>query len=112
MSRNIFLRNFLPFGVLVLGSYIGLTQFRKLNYKFRKSETLNVFQEDLKKMGMGESDYQVKNTISLQEEYQKMMTKINLDDWNNIRAPRPGENSKEMQAEQRKQLENEKKKSP
>ena len=39
------------------------------------------------------------------------MKKINLDDWQNIRAPRPGENSKEIQAEYRKKLEEEKKKS-
>ena len=105
------LKNFIPFAVLVVGSFIGLTEFRKLNYKYRKSETLNVFSEQLTKAGLDESDYQVKSTISLKDEHQKMMEKINLDDWQNIRAPRPGENSKEIQADYRKKLDEEKKKS-
>ncbi len=106
-----FLKNFIPFAILVVGSFVGLTEFRKLNYKYRKGENLNVFQEQLTKVGMDEGDYQVKSTISIKEEHQKLMKKINLDDWQNIRAPRPGENSKEIQAEYRKKLEEEKKKS-
>jgi len=105
------LKNFIPFAILVVGSFVGLVQFRKLNYKYRKSENLNVFSEQLTKVGMEDGDYQVKNTVSLKEEHEKLMKKINLDDWQNIRAPRPGENSKEIQAEYRRKLEEEKKKS-
>ena len=102
MSQNKFLRNFIPFAVLVFGSYIGLTQFRKLNYKFRKNDNLNVFQEQLTRVGMDKDDYQAKKTPSLHDEYEKVMEKIDLDKWKNIRAPRPGENSREVQNEIRK----------
>jgi hypothetical protein len=44
-NMSSFLKNFIPFAILVVGSFVGLTEFRKLNYKYRKGENLNVFQE-------------------------------------------------------------------
>jgi cytochrome c oxidase assembly protein subunit 16 len=101
MSQNKFFKNFLPFGLLVIGSYIGMVQFRQINYKYKKNNNLDVYQEQLTKAGMSEDSYQSKTTVSLKDEYEKVMNKIDLDHWNNIRGPRPWENSKEIQEQMR-----------
>uniref|UniRef100_A0A8B9KCC7 Cytochrome c oxidase assembly protein COX16 homolog, mitochondrial n=1 Tax=Astyanax mexicanus TaxID=7994 RepID=A0A8B9KCC7_ASTMX len=44
-----------------------------------------------------------KQSVILEEEYEKMK-KVDLDNWKNIRGPRPWENSKEFQDQQREQI--------
>ncbi|XP_072222199.1 cytochrome c oxidase assembly protein COX16 homolog, mitochondrial isoform X3 [Leuresthes tenuis] len=44
-----------------------------------------------------------KQSVMLEEEYEKMQ-KVNLDEWKNIRGPRPWEDSKEYQEQQRSRL--------
>lgn len=99
-NKNFF-KNILPFGALVIGAYIGLVQFRKINYGFAKNDNASVFKENLKQVGLSEDSYQYRTTEGLDEEYQKTMKDIKLNDWKNIRGPRPWENSKEMQKDQR-----------
>uniref|UniRef100_A0AAQ4NXY6 Cytochrome c oxidase assembly protein COX16 homolog, mitochondrial n=1 Tax=Gasterosteus aculeatus aculeatus TaxID=481459 RepID=A0AAQ4NXY6_GASAC len=41
-----------------------------------------------------------KQSVMLEEEYEKMK-QVNLDQWKNIRGPRPWEDSKEYQEQQR-----------
>lgn len=80
-----FFKHVLPFGALVLGAYIGLSEFRKINYGFPKNNDISVFRENLKEVGMSEESYQYKATEGLDEEYKKTIEKINLNDWKNIR---------------------------
>ena len=84
-SKNSFLKNLMPFAALVVGAYLGLSQFRKVNYQFKKNDEIAVFKENLQQAGMDTDDYQYKTTEGLQEEYNKTMEKINIDDWKNIR---------------------------
>jgi cytochrome c oxidase assembly protein subunit 16 len=101
-----FTRHFFPFVAIVVGSFIGLAQFRKLNYKYKKNEPI-VFKEQL--VGIDEAGYQSKTTQSIEKEYEKMMNKIDINKWENIRGPRPWENSKEVQEKIRQQMEEVKK---
>lgn len=100
-NSNNFLKNVLPFGALVIGAFVGLTEFRKINYGFPKNNDITVFKENLKQAGISEDSYQFKATEGLSESYKKTMDKIDLDDWKNIRGPRPWENSREIQKNQR-----------
>jgi cytochrome c oxidase assembly protein subunit 16 len=101
-KNNKLLKNFLPFGVITFGIYIGLAQFRELNYKFRKNEPGNVFQEQLTQVGMDKDSYQARSSTSLEDEYKKFAGKLDIDSWKNIRGPRPWENSREYQESIRK----------
>ena len=86
-NKNFF-KNILPFGVMVIGAYIGLVQFRKINYGFAKNDHASVFKENLKQVGLSEDSYQYQATEGLEEEYSKTMQNIKLDDWKNIRFVR------------------------
>lgn len=97
-------KNFLPFGALIVGAFVGLAQFRKLNYQYKRNDAI-VYKEQLDKIGVDENDYQSRTTESLQKEYEKVMDKMDLNNWENIRGPRPWENSKEMQDQMRKKNE-------
>ena len=99
--KSNFLKHFLPFSAIVVGAFYGLAQFRKLNYEFRRNDAV-VYKEQLKKMGLDEDDYQMRTTVSLKDEYEKVKEKLDIDNWENIRGPRPWENSKEIQEKMRK----------
>jgi hypothetical protein len=109
-KNNKLLKNFLPFVILVGGSFFCLAQFRKLNYKYKRNDNLNVFQEQLiKSGGLAKEDYQARQTMSIKDEHDKLMKQIDINDWHNIRAPRPGQNSKQVQRDIRSKFEQEKK---
>ena len=105
-SKPSFLRHFLPFSALVVGSFVGLAQFRKVNYTYKRTDENIIFKEYLKQAGMNEDDYQMRTTPSLEDEYKKTVEKIDIDNWKNIRGPRPWENSKEVQEQLRKEKNN------
>jgi cytochrome c oxidase assembly protein subunit 16 len=88
---NPFFKQFIPFAALVVGAYYGMMEFRKINYKYDRPGSAILFREQLKKMGATEDDYQAKTTMSMEEEYDKLMKKIDLDNWQNVRGPRPWE---------------------
>lgn len=96
-----FLKNLIPFSVLMVGAFVGLAQFRKLNYQYKRNDTV-VYKEQLTKIGLDENDYQAKTSVSLEKEYEKVMDKLDINNWDNIRGPRPWENSKEIQEQMRK----------
>lgn len=97
MASSKFLRSFVPFIVLVIGSFVGLAQFRKINYKYGRNDPKTLNKEDLEKGGMNSEDYQFKMADSLRNEYEELRKKIDLDNWKNIRGPRPWEDSKAIQ---------------
>lgn len=96
-SKSHFARHLLPFLALVVGSFVGLAQFRKLNYKYNRHDASLLTQEQLSQGGMSADDYQHLMAQSLQNEYEKIKKEIDIDNWKNIRGPRPWENSKEVQ---------------
>lgn len=101
--KSSFLKHFLPFSVLIVGSFMGLAEFRKLNYSYKRNDDTIVFKEYLKQAGMDEDDYQMRTTAGLQDEYDKTVKNIDIEHWKNIRGPRPWENSKETQERLRKE---------
>lgn len=100
-KKSKFIRNFLPFSALVIGAFVGLAQFRKANYQYKLNEPI-LYKEQLNKMGITQDQYQSLTSDSLNDEYKKLMDKIDLENWQSIRGPRPGENSKEIQENLRK----------
>lgn len=103
-GKSQFLRNFVPFATLVVGAFVCLAQFRKVNYT-----EATVYKEQLAKVGLDEGSYQAQTTQSLEKEYQEMMKKIDLDNWQNIPGPQIGEDSRKKQEEIRKNRQNIKK---
>ena len=102
-SKSHFARHLLPFLALVVGSFVGLAQFRKINYKYNRNDASLLTQEQLSQVGMSSDEYQHVMAQSLQKEYEQIRKNIDLDDWKNIRGPRPWENSKEVQENMRKE---------
>ncbi|XP_054712311.1 cytochrome c oxidase assembly protein COX16 homolog, mitochondrial-like [Uloborus diversus] len=71
--------------LLVIGSF-GIEKFASLRYEFRRNETLKP--ENLEKLGIK------KKKVVLEEEYEEYK-KIDIDSWENIRGPRPWEESQQ-----------------
>ncbi|XP_061749840.1 cytochrome c oxidase assembly protein COX16 homolog, mitochondrial [Nerophis ophidion] len=84
----------IPMLLLVVGGSFGLREFtqirydaQKINRKLDPSLEARVSKQDQSRV--------------LENEYEKMKG-ANLDEWKNIRGPRPWENSKDFQEQQRK----------
>ncbi|XP_072031231.1 cytochrome c oxidase assembly protein COX16 homolog, mitochondrial-like [Amphiura filiformis] len=102
LKRNKFLRHFLsgglPMLVLIVGGSFALKEFRTLRYQVldkRKTVDDDVMDEI--------NQVKLSKKISVEEEYERMKEE-NIDNWTNIRGPRPWENSKEFQDSQRANL--------
>ncbi|XP_013073404.2 cytochrome c oxidase assembly protein COX16 homolog, mitochondrial-like isoform X1 [Biomphalaria glabrata] len=94
LMKSKFLRRGIPFIIFVgAGSYY-LKQFASIRYKFRQGKKLTP--EEAEKLGIKTVD-----ADAVCEEMLKEIEKKDLDDWQNIRGPRPWEDSKTMQAQQR-----------
>ncbi|CAG5130525.1 unnamed protein product [Candidula unifasciata] len=92
MKRR-FLKTGLPFIVLVAGGSFFLKEFTGIRYQFRQG--MKMSKEEAEKLGI--------KFVSL-EEVVKEMEQMDVDNWENIRGPRPWEDSKSMQNEQRESL--------
>lgn len=95
-KSNHFVRNLFPFVGLVVAAFVGLAQFRKLNYKYKRNDG-SITREQMDQVGVEKDEYQSKVAPTIHDEFEEMKEKIRLDEWKNIRGPRPWENSKEVQ---------------
>lgn len=94
--RSRFFRFGVPFLTIVVGGSFLLKQFASVRYTTRKSLMLSP--EELEK----ETGVKMKKQkVSIESIYEEMR-KTDLDTWENIRGPRPWEDSKTVQDEQRK----------
>uniref|UniRef100_A0A3B1JY78 Cytochrome c oxidase assembly protein COX16 homolog, mitochondrial n=1 Tax=Astyanax mexicanus TaxID=7994 RepID=A0A3B1JY78_ASTMX len=82
--------------LLIVGGSFGLREFTQLRYDDQKLKT-KLVPELAARVNIE------KQSVILEEEYEKMK-KVDLDNWKNIRGPRPWENSKEFQDQQREQI--------
>ncbi|XP_056151319.1 cytochrome c oxidase assembly protein COX16 homolog, mitochondrial [Lampris incognitus] len=98
LQRNKTVRYGVPMLLLVVGGSFGLREFTQIRYDAQK----------LRKKLDPALEAKVNNqrqSHMLEEEYEKLKD-VNLDQWRNIRGPRPWEDSKEYQEQQRAQLNN------
>ncbi|CAL7945754.1 unnamed protein product [Xylocopa violacea] len=79
-----FFRHFLPFITLVLGGSFFVQEFAQLKYKYRNIVSYDL-RAEAKKQGI-----QMKKPTTLEEEYEKIKT-LDIDNWENVRIPRPWE---------------------
>ncbi|XP_071832995.1 cytochrome c oxidase assembly protein COX16 homolog, mitochondrial-like [Apostichopus japonicus] len=90
-KRSSFLKYGFPMLILIVGGSFGLKEFRTLRYdiidKRRKVDPETEAEHNPRRKT---------EKVSIESEYQKLQGQ-NLDDWRNIRGPRPWENSKEFQ---------------
>ncbi|XP_036431152.1 cytochrome c oxidase assembly protein COX16 homolog, mitochondrial [Colossoma macropomum] len=86
----------LPMLLLVVGGSFGLREFTQIRYDAQK----------IKKKLDPALEVRVnsqKQSVILEEEYEKLK-ELDLDGWRNIRGPRPWEDSKEFQNQQREEI--------
>ncbi|XP_076013866.1 cytochrome c oxidase assembly protein COX16 homolog, mitochondrial [Genypterus blacodes] len=81
-----------PMLLLIVGGSFGLREFTQIRYDAQKRKRLDPSLEA--KVNVE------KQPVILEEEYKKMKD-LKLDEWRNIRGPRPWENSKDYQEQQR-----------
>ncbi|EFA05396.1 cytochrome c oxidase assembly protein COX16 homolog, mitochondrial [Tribolium castaneum] len=75
----------LPFLLVVLGGSFGLREFAQLRYQF--SRVSSVKPEEMKKLGI---EMKKPGEVTLESEYEKIK-KIDIDNWEQVRGPRPWE---------------------
>ncbi|XP_051252040.1 cytochrome c oxidase assembly protein COX16 homolog, mitochondrial [Dicentrarchus labrax] len=93
LQRNKTVKYGVPMLLLVVGGSFGLREFTQIRYDAQRIR---------KKLDPSlEAKVNVqKQSVILEEEYEKIK-EVNLDEWKNIRGPRPWEDSKEYQEQQR-----------
>lgn len=78
-----------PFLIFVLGGSFGLKEFTSLRYEFRKHSPVNP--EIAEKYGV---KMKKPGEVTLESEFEKIK-KLDIDNWNNIRGPRPWEGNEQ-----------------
>ncbi|XP_053553673.1 cytochrome c oxidase assembly protein COX16 homolog, mitochondrial [Bombina bombina] len=91
LSRNKTLRYGAPMLLLIVGGSFGLREFTQIRYDAQKLK---------RKIDPALEELISKKNVSLESEFEKVKSS-NLDDWRNIRGPRPWEDSKPFQDQQR-----------
>ncbi|KAK3580379.1 hypothetical protein CHS0354_001495 [Potamilus streckersoni] len=100
LSKNRYVRYLLPFlAFLGIGS-VGLGEFSKTRYAFTHNQNWQSVEEY---NTFTQKKEFARKRKSLQEQIDEMLH-TDTSHWVNIRGPRPGEDSKTMQAEQRRKL--------
>ncbi|XP_054469496.1 cytochrome c oxidase assembly protein COX16 homolog, mitochondrial isoform X1 [Anoplopoma fimbria] len=93
LQKNKTIKYGIPMLMLVVGGSFGLREFTQIRYdsqKIRKRLDPSL-----------EAKVNVeKQSVILEEEYEKMK-QVNMEEWKNIRGPRPWEDSREYQEQQR-----------
>ncbi|XP_072533344.1 cytochrome c oxidase assembly protein COX16 homolog, mitochondrial [Salminus brasiliensis] len=85
----------LPMLLLIVGGSFGLREFTQIRYDAQKIK---------KKLDPAlEARLNNQKPVVLEEEYEKLK-ELDLDSWRNIRGPRPWEDSKEFQDQQRERI--------
>ncbi|XP_032355662.1 cytochrome c oxidase assembly protein COX16 homolog, mitochondrial [Etheostoma spectabile] len=93
LQKNKTVKYGIPMLLLVVGGSFGLREFTQIRYDAQRIR---------KKLDPSlEAKVNVqKQSAMLEEEYEKLK-EVNLEEWRNIRGPRPWEDSREYQEQQR-----------
>ncbi|XP_069677320.1 cytochrome c oxidase assembly protein COX16 homolog, mitochondrial [Periplaneta americana] len=90
LSQQKFFRYGVPFFVFVIGGSFGLKEFTRLRYEFSKQCPINP--EMAEKHGV---KMKKPGEVTLESEYEKIK-KLDIDNWENIRGPRPWEENEQQ----------------
>ncbi|XP_071382137.1 cytochrome c oxidase assembly protein COX16 homolog, mitochondrial [Centroberyx affinis] len=93
LQKNKTVRYGVPMLLLIVGGSFGLREFTQIRYDAQK------IRRKLDPSLEAKVNIQ-RQPVMLEDEYEKMK-EVNLDEWKNIRGPRPWEDSKEYQEQQR-----------
>uniref|UniRef100_A0A8C6WY84 Cytochrome c oxidase assembly protein COX16 homolog, mitochondrial n=1 Tax=Neogobius melanostomus TaxID=47308 RepID=A0A8C6WY84_9GOBI len=93
LQKNKTVRYGIPMMLLVVGGSFGLKEFTQIRYDAQRHR------KRLDPELEAQVDVQ-RQTNMLEEQYEKIK-QANLEDWKNIRGPRPWEDSREYQEQQR-----------
>ncbi|KAK9534010.1 cytochrome c oxidase assembly protein COX16 homolog, mitochondrial [Anarhichas minor] len=93
LQKNKTVKYGVPMLLLVVGGSFGLREFTQIRYDAQR------IRKRLDPSLEAKVDIQ-KQSVMLEEEYEKMK-QVNMEEWKNIRGPRPWEDSKEYQEQQR-----------
>ncbi|KAH0948916.1 hypothetical protein HN011_008065 [Eciton burchellii] len=74
--------------IFILGGSFGLREFTELRYRYKRTNEY-VMRNELQKKGI---EMKQPSEITLEKEYEKLKT-LDLDNWQNIRIPRPWDES-------------------
>ncbi|MEE6492804.1 hypothetical protein FKM82_016639 [Ascaphus truei] len=91
LRKNRTLRYGAPMLLLIIGGSFGLREFTQIRYDAQKMQ---------RKIDPALEGIIKKNKVTLESEFEKFK-ETNFDEWKNIRGPRPWEDSKSFQDEQR-----------
>ncbi|XP_031844029.1 cytochrome c oxidase assembly protein COX16 homolog l(3)neo43 [Nomia melanderi] len=79
-------RYFVPFMVLVVGGSFAIQEITEIRYKYRRTISYDDVKKATKAQGI-----EMKPSESLEKIYEDMKEKLDIDNWENIRIPRPWE---------------------
>ncbi|KAM9842110.1 cytochrome c oxidase assembly protein COX16 homolog, mitochondrial [Aulostomus maculatus] len=96
LQKNKTIKYGIPMLLLVVGGSFGLREFTQIRYDAQR------FRKKLDPSLVAKVNLQ-KQSVILEDEYEKLK-ELNLDEWKNIRGPRPWEDSREYQDQQRMDL--------
>uniref|UniRef100_A0A3P8SKL5 Cytochrome c oxidase assembly protein COX16 homolog, mitochondrial n=1 Tax=Amphiprion percula TaxID=161767 RepID=A0A3P8SKL5_AMPPE len=96
LQKNKTVKYGVPMLLLIVGGSFGLREFTQIRYDAQKLK---------RKMdpALEAKVNMQRQSVILEEEYEKLK-ELKLDEWKNIRGPRPWEDSKEYQEQQRSNL--------
>ncbi|CAK8673684.1 unnamed protein product [Clavelina lepadiformis] len=95
--RNPHVRYGSAFLTFLVFGFLGLKEFAQIRYDIKKRRGKSLeFEQEMKKSGLDK-----KKAQTLEEIFQETVEEKELDDWFNIRGPRQGEDSREIQKKQR-----------
>ncbi|CAB3244574.1 unnamed protein product [Arctia plantaginis] len=83
LSKRRSLRYGVPFFLFVVGGSFGLREWTQIRYQF--SRVKGVSKEEAEKMGLHKE-----KTVTLEKTYEEIQ-KLDIDNWENKRGPRPWE---------------------
>lgn len=98
LQKNKTVKYGIPMLLLVIGGSFGLREFTQIRYDSQK------IRKRLDPSLEAKVNIQ-RQPVILEEEYERLK-EMNLDEWKNIRGPRPWEDSREYQEQQRRKLSN------
>lgn len=86
ISENPHFKFGVPFMILVVGGSFGLQWYAQLRYEAQKEKRTILKTKEVQRLMGGPSE-----PVTIEEHYKEYKKKVDIDNWKNIRGPRPWE---------------------